>query len=120
MAKVFGSSFLAGVQKSQFNKSEWRPYGEAYPLKEVWEVTDPGAYEAIDGDTATVTTTTFEDGSTSDRITIQFKDGSSIDLKLSGRSTLVEGDKVKIGSITAQELRKFGQDPIVRYDGVKA
>lgn len=113
----FSSSFLAAAQKSVFNSSEWKPFGQKYTLKDIWAVTNPGQYAQIDGDVATVTATTFSDGQVGLRLTIPFKDGSSVELKLSGKTTLEEGDKVKIDSIMGQELHKIGQDPIVRYDG---
>ena len=120
MATIFGKSFLVAVSNSQFNPSEWKPFGEKYSLKEVWDVTSPGSYEQIAGDTAEVTATEFADGGIGLRISVPFKDGSTVELKLSGRSELEEGDKVKIDSITCQELHKLGNDPIVRYDGEKA
>ena len=114
---TFSASFLAAAQKSVFNPSEWKVFGPSYTLKEVWDATQPGLYDQIDGDKATVTATAFADGQIGYRITVPFKDGSSIDLKLSGKSDLTEGDEVLVSSITAQELHKAGQDPIVRYDG---
>lgn len=110
------ASFVAAAQKSVFNSSEWKPFGEKYTLKEIWSVTNPGLYDEIDGDVAEVTATEFSDGQIGYRITVPFKDGSTLDLKLSGKSDLEEGDKVKIESITGQELHKVGSDPIVRYD----
>lgn len=116
----FSTLFLEAVKKSQFNSSEWKPCSEKFNLKDLWAVTAPGQYEDIDGDVAIVTATRFTENQTGLRITVPFKDGTSIDLKLSGKSTLVEGDKVKISSITCQELKKAGQENIVRYDGEKA
>lgn len=117
---TFNSQFLQAVAKSTFNSSEWKPTGERYSLKDVWAVTNPGLYKEIDGDVAEVTATEFADGQVGLRITVPFKDGSSLELKLSGKSELDEGDKVKIDSITCQQLTKVGSDPIVRYDGEKA
>ena len=111
------ASFVAAAAKSMFNPSEWKPFGEKFNLKDIWAVTNPGLYDQIDGDKAEVTSTEFADGQTGLRITVPFKDGTSIDLKLSGRSDLEEGDEVLISSITGQELHKVGSDPIVRYDG---
>lgn len=119
MAK-FNQGFVSAVSKSMFNSSEWKPVGEKYSLKEIWDATNPGLYDQIDGTTAEVTLTEFADGQTGYRITVPFKDGSQVELKLSGKSTLEEGDIVKIDSITGQELRKVGQDPIVRFDAVIA
>lgn len=117
MANVsLSRSFMAAAAKATFNSSEWKPFGEKYSLKDIWKVTNPGLYDQIAGDTAEVTATEFRDGSISLRITVPFKDGSSLELKLSGKSTLVEGDTVKIDSIVGQELHKVGGDPIVRYD----
>lgn len=115
----FSAAFFAAVSNSMFNGSQWMPTGEKYSLKDIWAETNPGLYDQIDGDEATVTATEFQDGSTSLRIEVPFKDGSAIQLKLSGKSELEEDDKVKISSIYGQELKKAGSDPIVRYDGVK-
>lgn len=126
MKKNFSSSFLAAAQKAMFNSSEWKPVKDEdgnevkYTLEEIWEVTNPGLYKEIAGDTAEVTATEFNDGQIGLRITIPFKDGSTVELKLSGKSALEEGDKVKISSITGQELKKAGQDNILRYDAEKA
>lgn len=100
------------------NYSLWEPFGEKYTLREVWSVTNPGLYEQINGDEAEVTVITFSDGKIGLRITVPFIDGSSIDLKLSCKSDLIEGDKVKVDTITCQEFHKEGQHPIVRYDGI--
>lgn len=116
MAKL-SSGFIAAATKAMFNSSEWKPFGEKFTLKEIWDITNPGLYDQIDGDTAEVTATEFADGEISLRLTVPFKDGSSIELKLSGKSDLEEGDKVKVSSIKGQELHKVGSDPIVRYDG---
>lgn len=116
MAKL-SSGFIVAANKAIFNGSEWKPFGEKFSLKEIWDVTNPGLYDNIDGDVAEVTATEFADGEISLRITVPFKDGSSVELKLSGKSELEEGDKVKISSITGQELHKVGSEPIVRYDG---
>ena len=116
MAKLT-ASFMTAAQKSVFNSSEWKPFGEKYSLKEIWAVTNPGLYDEIDGDVAEVTATEFSDGQIGLRITVPFKDGSNLELKLSGKSDLEEGDKVKIDTITGQELHKVGSEPIVRYDG---
>ena len=116
MANI-SKSFLAVESSSVFNSSEWKPVpGEKHTLKEIWAEAHPGMFEQIDGDTAPVTATQFENG-IGKRITIGFKDGSTIDLKLSGKSDLEEGDMVKVESITGQLLRKLGQNDIIRYDG---
>lgn len=112
----FSASFLAAEAKSTFNGSSWTPVREAYSLKDIWEETHPGLYSQIDGDTAEVTATEFKDG-VGLRIEVPFKDGTSLELKLSGKSNLEEGDKVAISSITGQELKKIGSENIVRYDG---
>lgn len=118
MAKVMlSAAFVNAAQKSMFNPSEWVPFGNPYTLKDIWSVTNPGLYEEIDGELAEVTSTSFDNGDVAYRLTIPFKNGSSVDLKLSSKSDLVEGDKVRIDSIKGQELHKVGQDPIVRYDG---
>ena len=101
MAKLT-TTFLAAAAKSMFNSSEWRPFGEKFSLKDIWDVTNPGLYDQIDGDTAEVTATEFADGQVGLRISVPFKDGTNIELKLSGRSELEEGDLVLISTITGQ------------------
>lgn len=118
MTKV-NASFLSSAKKSIFNGSDWKPVGEKYPLEDIWEDITGVPYSDIDGDEAEVTATTFSDGSVGMRISIPIKGGDVIDFKLSGKSALEEGDYVKISTIYGQELRKAGQDNIVRYDGEK-
>ena len=112
---TISKSFLAVAQNSMFIKSEWKPVGEAYSLKDIWDATNPGLFEEIDGDTAEVVAVSFENGDAL-RIEVPFKDGTSVQLKLA-KGDYEEGDKIKISSITGQELRKVGSDPIVRYSG---
>lgn len=112
---IISKSFFAAAQSAMFNKSEWKPVGEAYSLKDIWDTTNPGLYEMIDGDAAEVVAVSFENGDAL-RIEIPFKDGTSVQLKLA-KGDYDEGDKIKISSITGQELRKVGSDPIVRYSG---
>lgn len=116
MAQTISKAFMAAVSNAMFNGSEWKAAGEKVSLKDIWAATNPGLYENIQGDEAEVTETEFASGDIAYRITVPFKDGSSIDLKLSGRSVLEPGDKVKIDTIFGQELHKAGQDPIVRFD----
>ena len=117
MSKL-NATFMNAVKSSMFNASEWKPEGEPMSLKDIWAETDPGLYDKIKGDKAEVTATTFEDGNMSLRITVPFKDGGSVQLKLSGKSDLDEGDVVSVASIKGQLLTKAGSDPIVRYDAV--
>jgi hypothetical protein len=112
---IIAKSFLAVAGNSMFNKSEWKPIGEAYSLKDIWDTTNPGLYEEIKGDEAEVVAVSFESGDAL-RIEVPFKDGTSIQLKLA-KGDYEEGDKIRISSITGQELRKVGSDPIVRYSG---
>ena len=116
MAKI-SASFLAAATKAMFNPSEWRPVGEKVSLKDYWEAVYPGLYGRIDGDEAEITATEFADGQVGLRIAVPIKDSDPIELKLSGKSTLEEGDVVKISSLVGQELHKVGSDPIVRWDG---
>ena len=118
MATVIAKSFLAVAANSVFNSSEWKPVGEAYSLKDIWEAQFPGQdlYGNIDGDEAEVVAVDFASGDTALRLEIPFKDGTSVQLKLA-KGDYEEGDKVKISTITGQELRKVGSDPIVRYSG---
>lgn len=117
MAKI-SASFLAVAGASMFNKSEWTPFGEAYSLKDIWEAQFPGQnlYDNIEGEEAEVVAVNFESGDTALRLEIPFKDGTSVQLKLA-KGDYDEGDKVKIATITGQELHKVGADPIIRYSG---
>ena len=117
MAKI-SAGFLAVVNNSVFNKSEWVPTGDAFTLAEICDATGMFNYGDIKGDEAEVTAAEFSDGSTSLRLTIPFKDGSSIELKAGKaiQNGYDEGDKVKISLIFGQELKKAGQPSIVRYD----
>ncbi len=105
-----GKKYLCGGKR-------WTPYGEKYSLKEVWNITNPGQYEQIDGNLAVIVVEDFPDGTAALRIRVPFKNGNSIDLKLSNQSYLEEGDEILISSITCQEYRKPGLKPIVRFDG---
>lgn len=117
MAKI-SASFLAVAGASMFNKSEWTPFGEAYALKDIWDAQFPGEdlYGKINGNEAEVVAVEFASGDTALRLEIPFKDGTSVQLKLA-KGDYEEGDKVKIDSITGQELHKVGADPIIRYTG---
>ena len=118
MATMIAKSFLAVAGNSVFNSSEWRPVGEAYSLKDIWTAQHPDQdlFGNIEGDEATVVAVEFASGDTALRLEIPFKDGTSVQLKLA-KGDYEEGDKVKIDTITGQELRKVGADPIVRYSG---
>ena len=115
---TISKGFLAVVNNSVFNKSEWVPTGDAFTLEEVCEATGMFDYKDIAGDEAEITSAEFSDGSTSLRITVPFKDGSNIELKAGKaiQNGFDEGDKVKINLIFGQELKKAGQPSIVRYD----
>lgn len=113
----FSQSLVSAGLKAMFNSSEWTPTGDPFTLKDFLDVISPDTYANIEGNTAEVITRDFEDGSYSKRIKLSMKDGSALELKLSGKSDLDEGDLVDISSITGQELRKIGQDNIVRFDG---
>lgn len=117
MAKI-SASFLAVASNAMFNSSEWRPVGDAYSLKDIWEAQfgADSPYGNIDGDVATVVAVEFASGDTALRLEIPFKDGTSVQLKLA-KGDYDEGDKVKISSIKGQELRKVNSDSIVRYSG---
>lgn len=115
---TIAKSFLAVAGNSVFNSSEWRPFGEQYGLKEIWDAMYPGQdlYENIDGNEAEVICVDFASGDTALRLEIPFKDGTSVQLKLA-KGDYQEGDKVAIDTIKGQELHKVGADPIVRYSG---
>lgn len=109
-------AMIAAASGSEFNPSEWKKVEEPVDLKDLWAVTHPGLYKEIEGDKAEVVIASFDNGDAL-RIRIPFKDGSSMDLKVSGKSSLDEGDFVKISTIKGQMLRKVGQKDIMRYDG---
>ena len=115
---TISKTFLAASGSSMFNSSEWRPFGEAYTLKDIWDAQfpDQDLYGNIQGDEAEVVAVEFASGDTALRLEIPFKDGTSVQLKLA-KGDYDEGDKVKISSITGQELHKVGADPIVRFSG---
>jgi len=114
---ILSKSFMAAASQSMFNKSEWKPVGEPYALKDIWDQTNPGLYEEIDGDKAKVVAVMFEgQEEPALRIEVPFKDGTSVQLKLA-KGDYDEGDEISISSIVGQELHKVGSDPIVRYSG---
>lgn len=133
MANI-SKSFLAVESSSMYNSSEWNvvyqtnaqgefildekgeKIPETYSLKDIWKAQHPGMYEKIIGDAAPVTCATFENG-IGKRITLDLEGNVHIDLKLSGRSSLEEGDLVRVDSIKGTLLRKLGQKDIIRYDG---
>lgn len=114
--RTINQAFLAAAAGSEFNPSDWKPAGDPESLEDIWAVLHPGLYKQIDGDKAEVVIASFDNGDAL-RIRIPFKDGSSMDLKVSGKSSLDEGDFVKISTIKGQLLKKVGQKDIVRYDG---
>lgn len=117
---MLSKSFLQAVRTATFNPSQWTPVGDPVSLKEIWDTTSPGLYEKVSGDPEVICQE-FSDGSLALRISVPLKDGSAIQLKLGSQSTLEEGDKVDLASITGQELTKVGSENIVRFDGeVKA
>lgn len=118
------SSMIAASQKV-FNPNAWERVtdkeGNEVPpvsLKDLWAASMPGLYGKIDGDTAAVTLTVFPSGDTALRLAVPIKGGKPIELPLSGKSELEEGDEVSIDSIIAFELVKAGSEPITRYDAV--
>lgn len=111
------SNFVASAEKAEFNASTWQETGERYPLKKVWDALHPGLYDQIDGDKAEVVGTEIPGGDLIMEIAIPIKDGSRINLRLSSKSDLDEGDFVKISTIEGIGLKKTGSDNIVRYDG---
>ena len=116
MAKI-SSSFMTGASKAEFNASTWEPTGEEHSLKEIWAVQHPGMYRKIKGDKAEVTATAFEDGNYGLRISIPVEgQNKPMELKLSGKSELEEGDFVAIDTIKGVALKK-GEATIVRFDG---
>lgn len=113
-------SFLNAFAKQEFNPSEWSTYGEPYTLKEVWEALRPGVFEKITS--AEVIVARFPDGSSRKKIAVSVEgEARPLEYTLGKNTLLCEGDLVDPASITCQELRKLGADPIVRCDGkVKA
>lgn len=115
MGTIISARMQKATSRSFFNKSDWTPVDEPVSLKDLWAVTMPGTYKQIEGDTATVIAQEFEDG-VSLRIAVPLKGGKTIDLKLSSKSDLDEGDVVSIATIKGQLLEKVGQEDIIRYD----
>lgn len=116
MATISGK-FLSLANKAVFNSSEWTPVGPQYSLKDIMNSSGGDFNNVLE---AEITQQMFDDGSIGKRITVTLKDGSSLDYRLSGKSTLEVGDKVDISSIYGQELKKYGRENIVRFDGKKA
>lgn len=117
--KKLSVSFLAMASSSVFNSSEWKPVGDKYTLEEICGNGALGfAYKDIEGTEAEVTETEFSDGSTALRLTITLKDGQQPELKAGKaiQNGFDEGDKIPLSLIYGQELRKAGQDSIIRYD----
>lgn len=112
---ALSKSFIAAASSAMFNSNQWAPVGDPVNLREIWAETAPGLYKNIDGDTAEVIGHTFADGSVAYHIAVPIKGGNAIQLRLSPKSDLTEGDIVKVQSIVGQELMKAGQPNIVRY-----
>jgi hypothetical protein len=130
-------SLLAAGRKAEFNSSEWKvlsetdskgktvldekgnPVPKTCTLKEFWDELHPGQYAQIEGNVGEVIVREFSSGP-SYRIEIPFKDGSATEIRLATRDLegkpvdLMEGDEVKIDSITCFWLKKMGEDPILR------
>lgn len=121
---LISKSMIASSQ-AVFNPNSWERVTDAQgnevpavSLKDLWAASMPGLYNKIDGTKACVTMTVFPSGDTALRIAVPIKDGKPIELPLSGKSELEEGDEVTIDSIVAFELAKAGSKPITRYDAV--
>lgn len=113
---ALSKSFLSAATKAMFNSNEWAPVGDPVNLKSIWAEACPGLYESIDGDTAPVIGHTFSDGSVAYSIAVPLKGRNApVELRLSPKCDLTEGDFVKVQSIVGQELSKAGQSNIVRY-----
>lgn len=109
------SRYKAAASTSFFNEARWRPVGDPVGYPECLDILYPGASKKVDGNIAEVVTLEFENGF-SDRLVIPMKNSDPIQLKLSGESELVEGDRVDITTIKGQLLEKIGSKDIVRYD----
>ena len=116
MAKVMSRAMLAAAQKAMFNSSEWTPTGEECTLKEFWDTAFPGLYAKAE-EIAEIIAVEFSDG-IGLRIAVPIKGSSKpMQLKLSPKSTLEEGDYVKTSSIKGIMLGKLGQEDIMKFDG---
>lgn len=114
--------FFCQLDTSSISKPNrfWKSFGEEYSLKEIWAAKSPGLYGQIEGNEADVISVQFADGSESYRLLIPLENGGHIEIKLSERSNLDEGDKVKISTITGQDNYKSGYRNVIsvlRYDG---
>ena len=112
------TAFIEAALRAQFPKGSWFPVGNPIPLKEIRKIAQPGLWENIDGDTATVIAIELSSGEEVLRISVPIKGGNSVELKLSSDSDLEEDDEVAIESITGQLYRKPGYNDLVKYDAV--
>lgn len=109
------SRYAAAASTSFFNQSNWTPVGDPVGYPECLDACFPGASRQVEGNIAEVVTLEFENGF-SDRLIVPLKGGKELQLKLSGETTLVEGDQVDITTLKGQLLEKAGSKDIVRYD----
>lgn len=108
------------VKSSFFINSNWNPVpGSEKTLEEALNGEVPGLFEEIDGNLGEVQGTEFADGSLTFNIVVPLKDGSAIELRLSGKSELEEGDIVDLSTVKGVTLKKRGEKDIFRYDGKK-
>ena len=111
--------------KGVYNPNSWERVtdknGKVVPavtLKDLWAAAMPGLWKKIDGDTAVVVEDILPSGDRKLRFAIPIKDGKPMELPISSKSALEEGDEVSINDIVAFELCKAGAENITRYDNV--
>lgn len=116
MAKVMSKAMLNAAIKGMFNSNSWEPTGEECTLEEFWNAAFPGLYAKAE-ETSEVVAVEFSDG-IGLRIAVPIKGSSKpMQLKLSPKSELEEGDLVKTASIKGIMLGKLGQEDIMKFDG---
>lgn len=114
-SSVGSARYKAAASGSFFNAATWTPVGEPIGYPDYLEAIKPGLSKMVDGNIGEVVTMEFDNG-LSDRLVIPLKGGSQVELRLSGKSNLVDGDQVDITKVTGQLLEKAGSKDIVRYD----
>jgi hypothetical protein len=113
MATKLSPAFLQLAKSAMFNSSEWTPVGEPIKLDDFLALTNP---DLVGQAKSAVITALDFNGDIALRMEVTFNDGSSVQFKINPK-LYDEGDEIDVKTITCQELRKFGQDNIVRFQG---
>lgn len=121
MTTIISSAFLRAAKKAQYSNQEWREE-ETISLHDYWDAASPGLWEKIDGNIAEVICKEFTSKTTGEvklalKLSVPLKSGATVELSLSSKSILEEGDEVPIDSIKGTRFSMEGKEDIVRYDG---